>query len=287
MSEDNEPLPPDLQRLLDAERDYPQESDERRARVKSALVKTIAIGAPIAAGVHLASNAASSATAATATTVAAAKAGLGLGAVVSIAAATFVVGGLTGVFVDRQISPREAQTPVTVETRHRDFDHGHDAEQERLNVVVDAGSLSAPIAPSEAPSISANSATPSATSQRSQRVLPPVAQHVAESPNVDETNTPRESTLPREREIVDVARAALVRNRPADALSALERHRAQFPSGQLAEERDALIVQAYERAGRADDAAVAASRFHAQYPHSLFTSAVDAALARARAMQER
>ena len=82
-------------------------------------------------------------------------------------------------------------------------------------------------------------------------------------------------------------RAALVRNRPDDALHALERHRAQFPAGQLAEERDALVVQALERAGRADDTAVAASRFHAQYPHSLFGSAVDAALARARAMQPR
>lgn len=285
MSEENEKLPPDLEQLLDAERSYPEESVERRARVKSAVVKAIAIGAPLAVGVHVASNVASSAATTTATTVAATKAGFGFGAVVSIAAATFVVGGLTGVFVDRQISPpsdRAQQVAQTSQPSH------HDAPAEGQGVandVVDAEVAPIPTTPQSDNGVIPNE--PTAPVQRTQRTTPPSAQNLTGQEGTSDTLPPHESTLPREREIVDVARAALVRNRPADALSALERHRAQFPAGQLAEERDALIVQALERSGRADDAAVAASRFHAQYPRSLFTSAVDAALARARAMQER
>jgi hypothetical protein len=52
------------------------------------------------------------------------------------------------------------------------------------------------------------------------------------------------STLKEERLLLERARAALLRQDPAGALAALAQHRAAFPNGQLADEREALHQQA-------------------------------------------
>lgn len=58
------------------------------------------------------------------------------------------------------------------------------------------------------------------------------------------------STLGAERMLLDRARAALIRNRPADALLALREHKRRFPHGVMTEERNALMVQALHLSAR-------------------------------------
>lgn len=75
---------------------------------------------------------------------------------------------------------------------------------------------------------------------------------------------------------LDVARAALVQSRAAAALEALASHRRQFPKGQLAEERDALEVQALWKAGRDADARAKGAAFRKAHPDSIFGPVIDA-----------
>jgi hypothetical protein len=86
------------------------------------------------------------------------------------------------------------------------------------------------------------------------------------------------STLEQERQLLEPARTALARGMTARALELLERHEREFASGLLAEERDALFVQALSVAGQASDAQTRASRFRTAYPDSLFLPVVERAL---------
>jgi hypothetical protein len=90
---------------------------------------------------------------------------------------------------------------------------------------------------------------------------------------------PAPESLAAERRLVELARAALARGRAGDALQALEQHRARFPAGQLAEEREGLAVLTRAAAGD-DSAARAAEEFRRRYPRSLLLPAIEAALAR-------
>lgn len=81
-----------------------------------------------------------------------------------------------------------------------------------------------------------------------------------------------------ERVLLDTARTALMRERPADALAALRRHEARFPRGQLAEERESLRVMALVRAGDHAGARARGDAFRRRFPGSLLRPAVEAAL---------
>jgi hypothetical protein len=98
-------------------------------------------------------------------------------------------------------------------------------------------------------------------------------------PEAGATQLAASSDLVKEREFIDAARAALARGRPADALAAIEEHAAQYPRGRLAEEREALAVQALVLLGRTDAARARGAQFKRRYPNSLFGSAVERALA--------
>ena len=79
------------------------------------------------------------------------------------------------------------------------------------------------------------------------------------------------------------ASAGSVGRQPGDvstntALSALARHRQEFPDGVYAAERDALEVSVLFAAGRKDEAAAAAERFLRRYPECPFAATVRAAL---------
>lgn len=84
------------------------------------------------------------------------------------------------------------------------------------------------------------------------------------------------TSLAAERRLVDSARAALAQGRHEPALSALATHRRRFPDGALAEERDALEVEALVAAGRRDEAAAAATGFEHRYPASLYRGRIRA-----------
>jgi hypothetical protein len=89
------------------------------------------------------------------------------------------------------------------------------------------------------------------------------------------------SQLDAERGLLDVARAALVRGDNSAALEALDQHARIFGHALLAEERDALYVQALARAGRSDEARARAEAFRRTAPKSLLLPAVEAATASA------
>lgn len=84
--------------------------------------------------------------------------------------------------------------------------------------------------------------------------------------------------LDAERALLDAARAALVSGDSDIALGALDRHVRTFAHPILAEERDALFVQALVRAGRYNEARTRAEAFRAHMPNSLFRPAVDASI---------
>jgi hypothetical protein len=86
------------------------------------------------------------------------------------------------------------------------------------------------------------------------------------------------SELSRERALLDLARANAARGEPALVLAQTEQHRAQFPRGKLAEEREALAIRALHSLGRADEARARAQAFRLAYPNSLLMPAIDSAL---------
>jgi outer membrane protein assembly factor BamD (BamD/ComL family) len=78
--------------------------------------------------------------------------------------------------------------------------------------------------------------------------------------------------------LLDEARAALVQGDASRALERLDQHQTHFPDGLLAEERDAMQVQALVRAERYDEARARAATFRARSPSSLFLSTVESAI---------
>jgi outer membrane protein assembly factor BamD (BamD/ComL family) len=85
--------------------------------------------------------------------------------------------------------------------------------------------------------------------------------------------------LSAERAILDNARTALARGDSARAVALTDEHARQFGRPSLAEEREAIAVQALVIQGRYIDARARASRFRAAYPNSLFLPAVDSSVA--------
>jgi hypothetical protein len=84
--------------------------------------------------------------------------------------------------------------------------------------------------------------------------------------------------LAEERAILDVARTALGRNDGAHAMEAVERHARLYSRGQMAEEREAIAVQALVKLGRKEEAAARGARFRARYPNSVLMGVIDVAL---------
>jgi hypothetical protein len=78
-------------------------------------------------------------------------------------------------------------------------------------------------------------------------------------------------TLAREIALIDAGRGQLAAA-PLRALAALETHRREFPSGQLAAEREFLAVEALLAAHRSDEARRRARELAARYPSSSYAA---------------
>jgi hypothetical protein len=87
----------------------------------------------------------------------------------------------------------------------------------------------------------------------------------------------RGDELAAERAALDVARTALGRGDGANALTACDEHARRFPRGALAEEREAIAVQALVLEQRTADARARAERFRKTHPRSILLPAVLAA----------
>lgn len=164
-------------------------------------------------------------------------------------ALAFAIGGAAGIALDRTVL-----SDSTGETSPRTATSDQPARP--------------PLAPTEEPREAARDASvlvdslPAAT-----RITPP------------EATTPRlQESLDKERALLDRARTALIKRDPSSALMALDTHEKSFPSGQLAEERDAMRVQALADAGRTDEAKARANAFRRTYPTSLLLPVVEASV---------
>ena len=69
--------------------------------------------------------------------------------------------------------------------------------------------------------------------------------------------------------LLEVARAAMAKGELSATFSALEKHQREFANGRLAEEREALFIQALHAAGREAEAASRTEQFNKQFPDSL------------------
>jgi hypothetical protein len=61
-------------------------------------------------------------------------------------------------------------------------------------------------------------------------------------------------------------------------MAAIDEHQRRFPSGSLAEEREALAVRAQLASGKRAEAERRAAAFGKRYPNSLFSKMLDADL---------
>jgi outer membrane protein assembly factor BamD (BamD/ComL family) len=82
-----------------------------------------------------------------------------------------------------------------------------------------------------------------------------------------------------ERLLLDGARSAFASGDYDKALAELRRHGARFPTGVLAEEREALTVRALAALGNTREADARARAFVAKYPESIMRPAVQSAIA--------
>ena len=121
----------------------------------------------------------------------------------------------------------------------------------------------------------AGSAKPVAPSGDSAKPMAPASA----APTTPSSGSPDPSNLASEQAQIDIARAALARGRPADALRSLGEHSRLYPSGKLREEREALAVQALAQSGQKAAAASRAERFRRSFPNSFFGPVVEQAVA--------
>jgi hypothetical protein len=125
-----------------------------------------------------------------------------------------------------------------------------------------------------APAAPATPATPSSSSpDRSPQPQPP---HLSSTHSVPDASA--QSSLSAERAILDGARTALAQDDGTRALNLTDEHGRRFTHPQLAEEREAIAIQALVLAGRHAEARARAARFEASSPNSLFLPAVEASL---------
>jgi hypothetical protein len=260
---DADALPDDVMQLVSGARraaSAQEPGEEARARMRARLAAALPLGFPPGSGPEGGgappepSASSPSPMSTPPGTMAAPPSGLLARIPAWVAAATFVVGAATGALVGPRVSgPRPADYSVQ----------------------------NAPIAvpravdgPKLAPTPPDTQAAPTVDVRDLPRVAS--AQPASSAPSPASAR-PSTSDLTAERSLLDVARTALGRGDFANALVSADAHQKRFPKGALAEEREALAVQALAGAGRRDEARARAERFAKSFPGSILLPAVEAA----------
>lgn len=237
-----DPLDHELAHLFEAEARFPDEPAERRARVWGRIAAQTALVMPEGGSCGTPSR----------TSIASASATK----LVTIATAAFLAGGVFGASVYHSL--RRDPEPLIIEVP---------APAPVIEPLTMEQPTSEPI--ESEPNI-AQPTEPSRPARASTREEPtPMARSEIET---------TESQLARERAVIDVARTAIARGNASSALSAIDRHAAEFPRGQLTEEREGLRIIALVQAGQRDEALRRASQFRSRYPRSLLHSAIESAI---------
>jgi hypothetical protein len=154
---------------------------------------------------------------------------------------------------------------------------------------VSGGALHAVFAPEKVRVVYVDRPAPErSTSMRaaSSAVSAPVTAATAspESPPLGADQAERERTPPgdsswsKERALLDAARRALAAGEPQACLAELGKHARAFPSGKLAEEREAMTINALVGVGRYAQAREKAAIFSRRYPRSFLMPSVEAAI---------
>lgn len=263
-------LGPLATKLLEAERRRPEEVADVSARLLARVTASVAVGSVGAAAARAAEGATGEAAgtagkvaAGTAAPGAAASLGLTAKALPWIAVA-FVAGGGTGAALHAGLAapPDAPAVPVVTPARPAALSGAPSSAEPELApsavVTVSPVEPHVPVGPDDP--------RPSATP----RTPPPNPRAAAPASSGD-------AELASERALVDRARSALLSGHPSEALEAVDAHARRFPRGRLAEEREALAVQALARAGERAQAKVRAEAFRRAYPESLFIEAVERA----------
>lgn len=269
---DDGPVGGEGRALLDAARAGLEPSEADRTRVRRSLAAAIAAGAA-AATAGATGSAAASATAAS----------VPLGVKLALAAALLAATG-AGIAYVEHVVVRERDA-----TRRNDAPVARSASSAALPGVGDArGRVAAPpaaqandgaasVALDRAPAAAA--ATNPPADARTTRVSAPHARATS-APSLHATSDERPAQpslaalsdeLPAETALLRRAHAALAAPSAESAraaLEALDEHARRFPTGTLAEERDATRAIALCAAGRVDDASTAARTFLAAHPGS-------------------
>jgi hypothetical protein len=235
-----------LRELVDAEKALPDPAPEVGQRVFARLSASLALPAPLP-------DVASPAAPAVPPAAVASGVGRGVLGLTRRGLMTFVVGAAVGA------------------TAYGTIDH----LQHRRAAEVVAPALVAPtpvVAPVPVPP-AAEPAPPIAAPPPA-TVAPPVRASDRTAPLAGS----RDRGLAAERKLIEMARTALARGQTDGALGTLHRHGRTFPKGQLAEERDSLLVQALVAKGDYAQARQKAARFRHDHPASLFLPVVDQAV---------
>ncbi len=240
-------LTPDLQALLDSERNVPGAPTAARERVRARLAVSVgmlgAVGAASAAGSTPALG--TTALKAAPKLLNALWAKLAVGVVAAI-----------GVGVGVHLSTRTPPVPAPL---------------------IAPAPLVAPRAPEVRTQPVAPLPTPNGMNVHSTRDPAVVPAPAAAAP-VHHAARPSDDDLAAERALLEPARAALASGDPTRALAAVARHAQRFPRGQLVEEREALSVRALAASGQPELARARGLKFTARYPKSIFRPTVDATL---------
>lgn len=255
------------------------------AGVSTAAGAGAAAGTGAAAGAGAASGAAAGTAIAAAGTAAGASAGAAAGAGASAAAGagvmalitkplllgTFVagtmVGGGTVAVVQPAIAP-EPKPKIVYVPQPTNALSSNLAEA----AFADDDELDAEAAVAEEPE------PPKATRPKRKRPPKKVAKAVVGAPVEKASKAERDAALAKENALVQMARTSLQRQKHAQALQALRDHKRNFPSGKLAEEREALTIFSLIGLGEVNAAKAAARRFGVRYPKSIFATPVKQAL---------
>jgi len=129
--------------------------------------------------------------------------------------------------------------------------------------------------PEGAPSVAPPSGKPSVEPQAEPSAPPAAASNVEVTPSTARSTAaaparPAES----EAEFLERARGSLGQS-PSVALSLANQHRARYPSGVLAEEREVIAIEALKRLGRTAEAERRIEAFTRRYPGSAYRKKLD------------
>ena len=299
MNDTTDELSPDAKALLARASGGDDPAPGDRARVRAALMATVAGGAGLAA-----STAASTAAASSATATATGAVTISLTA--KIACAVILVSAVGGTVAIAPWEPAEPATalesraeapraparaipsarPLAVEPPAVEPAPEPVAIEERNEETVGRHLL--PFASVGTPSRSGATgviadAVPTGEVARPARPVRSVARPVVEPAALEpapavpvEPAAATPSSLAEEVHLLASAQRALNDGDPATALARLAEHGRRFPSGTMAEERDAARALALCRAGRRQEAQAAAARFLAERPTSPLAARVRA-----------